>query len=101
LCPGPRVRLRSGALLAGRVGDEAPDGGVVHLGVHPRAVGRFATKAPTGNADLRELTVCLGEYRPAGVWLCVLARLDVGDGALCHTGLLGEFGLRRNSGDRH
>jgi hypothetical protein len=35
------------------------------------------------------------------VWLCVLARLDVGDGALCHTGLLGEFGLRRYSGDRH
>ena len=31
----------------------------------------------------------------------MLARLKVGGGALCYTGLLGEFGLRRNSGDRH
>jgi hypothetical protein len=81
LCPGPCVHLRSGALLDGRVGDEATDGGVVHLGVHPGTGGRSATNAPTGNADcvywpsgLANIgpSECGSACLPASTWVMVL-----------------------------
>ncbi len=75
------MRLLSGVLLDGRVGDEATNGGVVHLGVRPGMVGRSATNALTGHADrvnwpsgLATIgpSECGSACLPASTWVMVL-----------------------------